>query len=92
MTKTIQFFDPQKGFYKTEVSEELAAFPHLVNECSVLGLSILREEDDHTLALGLEQHGGAVSPWFDDLKQLEGYCLQPGTREEMRSKKSRLLS
>ena len=71
MAKEILLFDPEKGFYKLEVPEDLEPFPHLLNEAYVLGLSILHEEDDGTFALGIEQVGGAVTPWFEDLEKLE---------------------
>jgi len=51
MAKEILLFDPEKGFYKLEVPEDLEPFPHLLNEAYVLGLSILHEEDDGTFAL-----------------------------------------
>ena len=86
------FFDPELGFYKAEVPEELEAYPHLFNEACVLRLSVMQEEADDTFALGLEQLGGAVSPWFDELAQLEEYCLRPGSREEMRIKKAQIIS
>ena len=92
MAKEILLFDPDRGFYKIEVSEELENFPHLVNEAYVLGLSVLQEEDDDTCALGFETMNVAVSPWFDDLEQLEKYCLEPGSREEMRKRKSLFAS
>ena len=92
MAREILLFDPEKGFYKVEVSEDLEPFPLLLNEASVLGLSILNVEDDGTFALGIEQIGGAVSPWFDDLEKLEEYCLLTESREAMRAKKSRLTS
>jgi hypothetical protein len=92
MPKKILLFDPEIGIYKIEVPAELENFPYLMNEAHVLGLSILQEEDDDTFALGFEIMDGAVSPWFDDREQLEKYCLEPGSREEMRNKKSRFAS
>jgi hypothetical protein len=92
MAKEILLFDPEKGFYKLEVPEDLEPFPHLLNEAYVLGLSILHEDDDGTFALGIEQVGGAVTPWFENLEELEEFCLQPESREAMRAKKSRLTS
>jgi hypothetical protein len=92
MAKEILLFDPKIGIYEIEVPKELENFPHLMNEAHVLGLSILQEEDDDTYALGFEMMDGAVSPWFDDLEQLEKYCLEPGSREEMRKRKSRFAS
>jgi hypothetical protein len=54
MNKKILLFDPEIGFYELEVPASLEAFPHLLNEAHVLGLTILQEEDDDTLALGFE--------------------------------------
>lgn len=89
VTKKIRLFDQEVGFYTLEIqNEELQGFPHLLNEAYVLGLSILQEENDDTWALGLDQLDGAVSPWFEDLQQLEEYCLQAGSREAMRDKKA----
>lgn len=30
--------------------------------------------------------GSALNPWFDDPGQLEKYCLEPRSREEMRQR------
>jgi hypothetical protein len=79
VTKKIRLFDQEVGFYTLEIqNEKLEGFPHLLNEAYVLGLSILQEENDDTWALGLDQLDGAVSPWFEDLQQLEEYCRQAG--------------
>ena len=92
MAKEILLFDPEMGIYKIEVLKEFENFPHLMNEAHVLGLSILQEEDDDTYALRFEMMDGAVSPWFDNLDELEKYCRELGSREEMRKKKSRFAS
>jgi hypothetical protein len=90
--KTIFLFDEVCGVYKAEVDDDLEPCPHLVNESRVLELSILQEEDDDTWALGFDRRGGACSPYFKTLAQLEEYCKKPGSREEMMESKKQILS
>jgi hypothetical protein len=85
--RQIRQFDVGKRLYHTsennvemEPDKGAPAYPdvhsHVFEICDSLHVSLLREICDDTYALGQPRLGGAITPWYDTIDELERFCKE----------------